>query len=77
MVKAFNNIGREVMHEPVFGAACAIVFTCDDDAAACDDVAQLARGIRFEPLHLGPLTRARNRARRTAVDHSGRCAWHA
>lgn len=70
MVKAFNNIGREVMHEPVFGAARALGFTCDDDA-------QLARGIRFEPLHLGPLTRARNRARRTAVDHSGRCAWHA
>ena len=59
VVKAFNSIGREVMANPRFGDARAVLFMCGDDTAACDAVARLATDIGFEPLRIGPLTRAR------------------
>ncbi len=59
VVKAFNSIGMEVMANPLFGDAHAVLWLCGDDAAACDDVMRLATDIGFEPLRLGPLARAR------------------
>ena len=59
VVKAFNSIGREVMANPRFGDARAVLVLCGDDADACDTVARLAADIGFDPLRIGPLTRAR------------------
>jgi 8-hydroxy-5-deazaflavin:NADPH oxidoreductase len=59
VVKAFNSIGMEVMANPVFGDARAVLAICGDDAAACTTVASLAAAIGFDPVVLGPLTRAR------------------
>ncbi len=59
VVKAFNSIGMEVMANPRFGDARAVLWLCGDDAAACDDVMRLATDIGFEPVRLGPLARAR------------------
>jgi predicted dinucleotide-binding enzyme len=59
VVKAFNSIGREVMANPRFGESRAVLFLCGDDTVACDTVARLASDIGFEPLRIGPLTRAR------------------
>lgn len=59
VVKAFNSIGREVMANARFGDAKALLALCGDDVDACATVAQLATDIGFDPLVLGPLTRAR------------------
>ncbi len=59
VVKAFNSIGREVMANPRFGDSRALLVLCGDDAGACDTVARLATDIGFDPLRIGPLTRAR------------------
>lgn len=59
VVKAFNSIGMEVMANPRFGDARAALWLCGDDAAACDEVMRLATDIGFEPVRLGPLSRAR------------------
>lgn len=59
VVKAFNSIGREVMADPRFGGARAVLFVCGDDPTACEMAARLATDIGFEPLCIGPLTRAR------------------
>lgn len=59
VVKAFNSIGMEVMADPHFGDARAVLFMCGDDAAACDTVATIATDIGFDPLRTGPLSRAR------------------
>lgn len=59
VVKAFNSIGMEVMANPRFGDARSVLWLCGDDVAACDIVSQLATDIGFEPVRLGPLTRAR------------------
>lgn len=56
VVKAFNTIGREVMANPRFGDRSAVLWICGDDAAA---VVELASGLGFEPMQLGPLARAR------------------
>lgn len=59
VVKAFNSIGREVMANPRFGESRAVLVLCGDDTDACDTVARLAADIGFDPLRIGPLTRAR------------------
>ncbi|MDZ7629888.1 MAG: NAD(P)-binding domain-containing protein [Gemmatimonadaceae bacterium] len=59
VVKAFNCVGMEVMANPQFGDSRSVLFLCGDDASACSTVAQLAVDIGFEPLTLGPLSRAR------------------
>ena len=59
VVKAFNSVGVEVMANPQFGAARAVLWICGDDVAACDTVTSLARDIGFDPVRLGPLVRAR------------------
>ncbi len=59
VVKAFNSIGMEIMADPTFGDARAVLFMCGDNKAATDTVAQLATDIGFDPLVIGPLARAR------------------
>ncbi len=59
VVKAFNSIGMEVMVNPRFGDARAVLWFCGDDVPACDAVSRLAADIGFEPVRLGPLARAR------------------
>lgn len=59
VVKAFNSVGMEVMANPRFGDARAVLWLCGDDAVACDAVMHLATDIGFEPVRLGPLARAR------------------
>ncbi len=59
VVKAFNSIGMEVMANPVFGDRRSVLWHCGDDDAACATVAALASEIGFEPVRLGPLSRAR------------------
>lgn len=59
VVKAFNSVGMEVMANPRFGDARAMLAICGDDAASCDTVATLAQDIGFEAVRVGPLTRAR------------------
>jgi 8-hydroxy-5-deazaflavin:NADPH oxidoreductase len=59
VVKAFNSIGMEVMANPTFGDQRSALWTCGDDPAAVDVVATLAESIGFEPVRLGPLSRAR------------------
>jgi predicted dinucleotide-binding enzyme len=59
VVKAFNSIGMEVMADPVFANGRSVLWISGDDADACTQVAELATGIGFEPVRLGPLVRAR------------------
>lgn len=59
VVKAFNSVGMEVMANPAFGDRRAALALCGDDEAACAAVSALATDIGFEPIRLGPLTRAR------------------
>lgn len=59
VVKAFNTVGFNVMAEPAFGEARAVLFYCGDDAAAKAQVAELAAAIGFDARDAGPLTQAR------------------
>lgn len=59
VVKAFNTTGFNVMADPKFGAESASLFLCGDDAAAKEQVQQLAAGLGFEPVDCGPLRQAR------------------
>lgn len=59
VVKAFNSVGMEVMANPRFGDARALLFICGDDVGACERAASLARDLGFDPVRLGPLVRAR------------------
>ena len=59
VVKAFNTIGMEVMANPQFATGHAVLWISGDDVAACEQVADVARAIGFEPVRLGPLSRAR------------------
>lgn len=59
VVKAFNSIGMEVMANPRFGDRSAALAIAGDDDLACAAVMDLARAIGFEPIRLGPLSRAR------------------
>lgn len=59
VVKAFNTVGVEVMANPDFDGRRAFLPVCGDDAAACAQVCDLARGIGFDPVRIGALVRAR------------------
>mgnify|MGYP002788521201 CR=1 FL=1 len=59
VVKAFNSVGMEVMADPVFGTQRAALAIAGDEDDACATVAALATAIGFEPIRLGPLSRAR------------------
>lgn len=59
VVKAFNSIGMEVMANPVFANGHSVLWLCGDDDDACDTTISLARAIGFDPVRLGPLSRAR------------------
>jgi predicted dinucleotide-binding enzyme len=59
VVKAFNSIGMEVMANPVFANGRSVLWLCGDDTDACGTVASLAESVGFEPVRLGPLSRAR------------------
>jgi 8-hydroxy-5-deazaflavin:NADPH oxidoreductase len=59
VVKAFNSVGMEVMANPAFGDQRSVLWMCGDDATAVDTAAALAQSIGFEPVRLGPLSRAR------------------
>lgn len=59
VVKAFNSVGMEVMANPVFGDQHAVLAICGDDPESCEAVAALASAIGFNPVRIGPLSRAR------------------
>ncbi len=59
IVKAFNTIGSMHMADPAFGGEHASMFLCGDDRPAKAVVAELARGLGFEPVDVGPLKQAR------------------
>ncbi|MFN0101464.1 MAG: NADPH-dependent F420 reductase [Bryobacteraceae bacterium] len=58
VVKAFNTVGANIMADPAFGGAKAVLFYCGDDAAAKAQVHSLAAGIGFDARDAGPLTQA-------------------
>lgn len=57
--KAFNQIGFNVMANPVFDDRRAVVFVCGDDDAHKPTVLQLAADIGFEAIDAGGLVVAR------------------
>ncbi|HYW30291.1 MAG TPA: NADPH-dependent F420 reductase [Gemmatimonas sp.] len=59
VVKAFNSVGMEVMENPTFANGRSVLWLCGDDSDACTIAATLGESIGFEPVHLGPLARAR------------------
>lgn len=59
VVKAFNTIYYTVMAVPETAGGPVSVLLSGDDAGAKDRVAQLAAGIGFEPVDVGPLRTAR------------------
>jgi 8-hydroxy-5-deazaflavin:NADPH oxidoreductase len=59
VVKAFNTLGAETMLEPEIAGGPVSVPIVGDDAEAKRVVAELAAGIGFEPVDVGPLRYAR------------------
>ncbi len=59
VVKAFNTVGYNVMANPSFGGAPAVMFYCGDDTVAKETVRALAGELGFDPRDAGPLTQAR------------------
>lgn len=59
VVKAFNTIYYTVMAHPATAGGPVTVLISGDDAGAKARVAQLAKGIGFEPLDVGPMRTAR------------------
>ncbi|MEO7145276.1 MAG: NAD(P)-binding domain-containing protein [Bryobacteraceae bacterium] len=57
--KAFNQTGFNIMGNPGFGAARAVIFICGDDDAHKPTVLQLATDIGFEAIDAGKLVIAR------------------
>jgi predicted dinucleotide-binding enzyme len=57
--KAFNQVGFNVMGNPVFGDRRAVIFICGDDAAHKPTVMKLATDIGFEAIDAGGLAIAR------------------
>lgn len=58
VVKAFNNVGYEIMADPAFGERRAVTLVCGDDDDARSTVTGLAAAIGFEPLDIGELANA-------------------
>ncbi|WP_083637054.1 NADPH-dependent F420 reductase [Leptolyngbya sp. 'hensonii'] len=59
VVKAFNNIGANVLENLTFGSQRATAFICGDDLSAKEQVMGLAEAIGFEAIDAGGLTIAR------------------
>ena len=59
VVKAFNTVGFNIMENPAFGEAKALLLYCGDDTAAKSSARQLANDIGFDAVDAGPLTQAR------------------
>jgi 8-hydroxy-5-deazaflavin:NADPH oxidoreductase len=59
VVKIFNTTGANNMADPRYGGEAATMLYCGDDAGAKETAARLAADLGFEPIDLGPLTRAR------------------
>jgi 8-hydroxy-5-deazaflavin:NADPH oxidoreductase len=59
VVKAFNTIGFNIMENPIFADARALLFYCGDDVSAKAKVHALAAELGFDPRDAGPLTQAR------------------
>jgi len=59
VVKAFNTVGFNIMANPQFDGAAALLFYCGDDPAAKQAVHGLAKELGFDPSDAGPLTQAR------------------
>ena len=59
VVKAFNTVGYNIMADPRFGQAAAVMFYCGDDPGAKKAVHRLAADLGFDPVDAGPLTQAR------------------
>lgn len=57
--KAFNQVGFNIMANPVFGDRRAVIFVCGDDEAHKPTVIQLATDIGFEAIDAGKLVIAR------------------
>lgn len=59
VVKIFNTTGAANMADPRYGDRGATMFYAGDDAEAKEVAADLAAGLGFEPIDLGPLSAAR------------------
>lgn len=59
VVKAFNTIYYTVMAHPATAGGPVSVLISGDDAGAKSRVAELAKGIGFEPVDVGPMRTAR------------------
>jgi predicted dinucleotide-binding enzyme len=57
--KAFNQVGFNVMANPVVEGRRAVMFVCGDDEAGKPTVLQLVRDIGFESIDAGGATAAR------------------
>jgi hypothetical protein len=58
VVKAFNTTGSGNMLDPRYGSQSADMFICGDDAGAKVAVTDLASGIGFDVVDVGPLSAA-------------------
>jgi hypothetical protein len=59
VVKAFNTVGFNIMLNPVFGPARAVLFYCGDHLPSKKIAHELAADCGFEPADAGPLKQAR------------------
>jgi 8-hydroxy-5-deazaflavin:NADPH oxidoreductase len=59
VVKCFDTVGVKVMKQPLFDGVRASLFLCGDSLEAKERVRQLAEGIGFECIDVGPLSLAR------------------
>lgn len=59
VVKAFNSTGYENMASPVYDDGPSVMPYCGDDEQACAMARTLVEAVGFEPLFVGPLTKAR------------------
>jgi len=59
IVKAFNQVGAELMTEGARFASPPVMFLAGDDTAAKQTIAGLVTELRFEPFDAGDLTKSR------------------
>lgn len=59
VVKAFNTMGWESLHNPIFNGVPVTAFICGDDATAKSTVMNLAQEMGINAVDAGPLSNAR------------------